>query len=89
MPCVDSLDRFQIEAVYAFGFAGMSLANAADLLHISKSTLYNDIVIIRKKTGLDPYKPEQLGKLLSEIEKERKEKMGGREIDIGSYLCGK
>lgn len=89
MPCVDSLDRFQIEAVYAFGFAGANTANAADLLHISKASLYNDIVIIRKKTGLDPYKPEQLGKLLSEIEKERKEKMGGREIDIGSYLCGK
>lgn len=89
MPCVDSLDRFQIEAAYAFGFAGMNTANAADLLHISKASLYNDIVIIRKKTGLDPYKPEQLGKLLSEIEKERKEKMGGKEIDIGSYLCGK
>ena len=85
---IEKLDRFQIEAVYAFEMCNHNTANAADMMHISYAAMYNDLVLVRDRTGLNPYKPEQFKELYEAIETYRKEQMHGAEIDIGSYLCG-
>lgn len=85
---VESIDRFGIEAIYAFKLCNLNTANASDLMHISQSSFYNDMTIIRNRTGLNPYAPEQFEQLYNMVEEYRKEKMHGAEINIGSYLCG-
>lgn len=85
---VEKLDRFGIEAIYAFEMAGHSTANAATLMHISPSAMYNDLATVKAKTGLNPYKPEQFKELYEALEETRKEKMHGAEIDIGRFICG-
>ena len=83
---IEKLDRFGIEAIYAFVIAGYSTANAATLMHISPSAMYNDLATVKAKTGLNPYKPEQLKELYDALEETRKEKMHGAEIDIGRFI---
>lgn len=85
---VDTLDRFSIEAVYAFKLCNRNTANAADLMHISMQSIYNDLVTVKTHTGLNPYDPAQFEQLYNMVEEYRKEQMHGKEIDIGSYLCG-
>ncbi len=86
---VESLDRFQIEALYAFKMAEFNRANAADIMHISPGAMYNDLVTVKERTGLNPFKPEQFAELYDALESYRKEKMDGKDINIGDYLCGK
>lgn len=85
---IEKLDRFQIEAVYAFEMCNHNTENSADMMHISRAAMYNDLVLVKDRTGLNPYKPEQFKELYEAIETYRKEQMHGKEIDIGSYLCG-
>ena len=85
---VESIDRFGIEAIYAFKLCNCNTANAADLMHISMASIYNDLVTVKTHTGLNPYDPAQFEQLYNIVEKYRKEQMHGKEIDIGSYLCG-
>ena len=85
---VEKLDRFQIEAVYAFEMCKHNTANAADMMHITYASLYNDLALVKERTGLNPYKPKQFKELYEAIEDYRKEKMRGANFDIGSYLCG-
>ena len=86
---VEKLDRFGIEAIYAFELAGHSTANAAVLMHISPGAMYNDLSSVRVKTGLNPYKTEQFKELYEALEETRKEKMHGADFNVGEYLCGK
>lgn len=86
---IEKLDRFGIEAIYAFEMAGHSTVNAATLMHISPSAMYNDLATVKAKTGLNPYKPEQFKELYEALEETRKEKMHGADCDIGSFICGK
>lgn len=88
MPDVEKLDRFQIEAIYAFELAEHNTETAADIMHITRAAMYNDLTIVKERTGLNPYKQDQLCQLLEEVEAVRKEKMHGANFDIGSYLCG-
>lgn len=85
---VESIDRFGIEAIYAFKLCNCNTANAADLMHISMQSIYNDLVTVKTHTGLNPYDPAQFEQLYNMVEEYRKEKMHGKEIHIGSYLCG-
>lgn len=85
---VESIDRFGIEAIYAFKLCNHNTANAADLMHISSAAMYNDLVQVRNKLGLNPYEPTEFEQIYDMVEKYRKEQMHGEEIDIGSYLCG-
>ena len=85
---IESIDRFGIEAIYAFKLCNRNTANAADLMHISMASIYNDLVTVKTHTGLNPYDPAQLEQLYNMVEEYRKEQMHGKEIDIGNYLCG-
>ena len=85
---VESIDRFGIEAIYAFKLCNCNTANASDLMHVSQISFYNDMTTIRNRTGLNPYDPAQFEQLYNMVEEYRKEQMHGKEIDIGSYLCG-
>lgn len=89
MPDVENLDRFQIEAIYAFKLAEHNTDTAADIMHITRAAMYNDLAIVKKRTGLNPYEKDQFRQILEEVEAVRKEKMHGANFDIGSYLCGK
>ena len=85
---IEKLDRFQIEAIYAFELAEHNTETAADIMHISRAAMYNDLVLVKERTGLNPYKKDQFSQLLEEVEAVRKEKMNGANFKIGSYLCG-
>jgi hypothetical protein len=86
---VEKLDRFHIEAVYAFAMANCNTRQAAGYLRLKKQCLYNDLYAIKKRTGLDPYKPEEFEQLYNMVEECRKEKMHGADYDIRSHVCGK
>jgi hypothetical protein len=50
--------------------------------------MYNDLVQVRNKLGLNPYEPTEFEQIYDMVEAHRKEQMHGKEIDIGNYLCG-
>ena len=85
---IEKLDRFQIEAIYAFELAEHNTETAADIMHISRAAMYNDLVLAKERTGLNPYKKDQFSQLLEEVEAVRKEKMHGANFNMGCYLCG-
>ena len=50
MPLTDR----QCEVINALAFSSMNVAEASRMLGVHRNTTFNNILLIRKKTGLDP-----------------------------------
>lgn len=51
---MERLTEKQCEVIDALAFASLSIAEASRILGVHRNTTFNNIRLIRKKTGLDP-----------------------------------